>query len=182
MATHLREYLRCSLFALLTHLKKKRKKNDGLWFMGPSAGSQPNPSSPFSCLTKSSSNNPQSSHNMLAASTAINHVSSAHSPVQTPMQQSSRSNEVDTKEFQSSVEKIIQEMMNSSQFSGAGGMVSADYEGDDIKDINRVTRSTQKCVHQWPLPGGQCDGNQEVRYCGWRIWEFEWSKSSFCLY
>ncbi|KAJ6353839.1 hypothetical protein OIU76_002795 [Salix suchowensis] len=80
---------------------------------------------------------------MLAASTAINHVSSAHSPVQTPMQQSSRSNEVDPNEFQSSVEKIIQEMVNSAQFSGAGGMISVDYEGDDIKDMNRVTRSTQ---------------------------------------
>ncbi|KAJ6996320.1 hypothetical protein NC653_013043 [Populus alba x Populus x berolinensis] len=122
---------------------------------------QLNPSSPFSCLTPSSSNNPQSSHNMLAASTAINHVSSAHSPVQTPMEQSSQSNEVDPNEFQSSVEKIIQEMMISSQFSGAGGMVSVDYEGNDIKDINRVTRSTQNVFTSGPCLEGNVMGNKK---------------------
>jgi len=122
---------------------------------------QLNPSSPFSCLTPSSSNNPQSSHNMLAASTAINHVSSAHSPVQTPMEQSSQSNEVDPNEFQRSVEKIIQEMMISSQFSGASGMVSVDYEGNDIKDINRVTRSTQNVFTSGPCLEGNVMGNKK---------------------
>jgi len=122
---------------------------------------QLNPSSPFSCLTPSSSNNPQSSHNMLAASIAINHVSSAHSPVQTPMEQSSQSNEVDPNEFQSSVEKIIQEMMISSQFSGAGGMVSVDYEGNDIKDINRVTRSTQNVFTSGPCLERNVMGNKK---------------------
>ena len=119
----------------------------------PSAGSsttfppaQPNPSSPFSCLTPSSSGNPsQSFHNTLAASTSINHISSANSPVQTPMQQSSQSNEVDPNEFQSSVEKIMQEMMISSQFSGAGGMVRFDYEGNNM-DINRATQSRKNVL------------------------------------
>ncbi|KAJ9170200.1 hypothetical protein P3X46_018326 [Hevea brasiliensis] len=63
----------------------------------PSAGSstalpqaQPNPPSPFSCPTPSSSNNPpQSSHNVLTPSTAANHVVSANSPTQLPVQQSS---------------------------------------------------------------------------------------------
>ncbi|KAJ6733717.1 LIM DOMAIN-BINDING PROTEIN [Salix koriyanagi] len=123
----------------------------------PSAGSsttfppaQPNPSSPFSCLTPSSSGNPsQSFHNTLAASTSINHISSANSPVQTPMQQSSQSNEVDPNEFQSSVEKIMQEMMISSQFSGAGGMVRADYEGNNM-DINRATQSRKNVLTSSP--------------------------------
>ncbi|KAJ6741008.1 TRANSCRIPTIONAL COREPRESSOR SEUSS-LIKE ISOFORM X1 [Salix purpurea] len=110
----------------------------------------PNPSSPFSCLTPSSSGNPsQSFHNTLAASTSINHISSANSPVQTPMQQSSQSNEVDPNEFQSSVEKIMQEMMISSQFSGAGGMVRADYEGNKM-DINRATQSRKNVITSSP--------------------------------
>ncbi|CAK7355008.1 unnamed protein product [Dovyalis caffra] len=140
----------------------------------PSAGSsttlppaQPNPSSPFSCLTPSSSNNPpQSSHNTVAASTAINHVSSANSPVQTPMQQSSQSNEVDPNEFQSSVEKIIQEMMISSQFSGSGSMGSVDYEGNNMKDINKVTQSRQNMLTSGPCLEGNLMGNNKSSTVG----------------
>ncbi|KAI5582701.1 hypothetical protein BDE02_07G102100 [Populus trichocarpa] len=138
----------------------------------PSAGSsttwppaQPNPSSPFSCLTPSSSGNPsQSSHNTLAASTAINHVCSANSPVQTPMQQSSQSNEVDPNEFQSSVEKIMQEMI-SSRFSGTGGMVSVDYEGNNM-DINRVTESRKNVLTNFPYVEGNVMRNKSINVGG----------------
>jgi len=138
----------------------------------PSAGSsttwppaQPNPSSPFSCLTPSSSGNPsQSSHNTLAASTAINHVCSANSPVQTPMQQSSQSNEVDPNEFPSSVEKIMQEII-SSRFSGTGGMVSVDYEGNNM-DINRVTESRKNVLTNVPYLEGNVMRNKSINVGG----------------
>ncbi|XVF61010.1 hypothetical protein PTKIN_Ptkin08bG0093800 [Pterospermum kingtungense] len=99
----------------------------------PSAGSsttmpptQPNPSSPFSSPTPSSSNlPPHSSHNALAPSTA-----------QIRPQQSSQSSEVDPNESQSSVEKIIQEIMISSQFNEAGSMVSAGSVGNNVKNNN----------------------------------------------
>ncbi|KDP42600.1 hypothetical protein JCGZ_24374 [Jatropha curcas] len=125
----------------------------------PSAGSsttlppaQPNPSSPFSSPTPSSSNNlPQSSQNVVTASTASNHLGSANSPAQIPLQQSSQSNEVDPNESQSSVEKIIQEIVTSSQFSGGGSMVSVDSEGNNMKNINGFAQKNQNI-----LPGDNC--------------------------
>ncbi|XVE86537.1 hypothetical protein DITRI_Ditri18aG0041300 [Diplodiscus trichospermus] len=120
----------------------------------PSAGSsttmppsQPNPSSPFSSPTPSSSNlPPQSSHNALASSTTAKNVNSANSVAQIPPQQSSQSSEFDPNESQSSVEKIIQEMMISSQFSEAGGTVGVDSVGNNLKNNNGLPQVSGSCL------------------------------------
>ncbi|XP_022774728.1 transcriptional corepressor SEUSS-like isoform X2 [Durio zibethinus] len=121
----------------------------------PSAGSstslpptQPNPSSPFSSLTPSSSNLPlQSSHNAMASSTTAKNVNSANSSAQIPPQLSSQSSEVDPNESQSSVEKIIQEIMISSQFSEAGSsVVSVGSVGSNLKNNNGFPQVSGSCL------------------------------------
>lgn len=112
----------------------------------PSAGSsttlpptQPNPSSPFSSPTPSSSNlPPHSSHNALAPSTTAKNVNSANSSAHVPPRQSSQSSEVYPFESQSSVEKIIQEIMISSQFSEVGSMASVGSVGNTMKNNNGI--------------------------------------------
>ncbi|XP_021300966.1 transcriptional corepressor SEUSS-like [Herrania umbratica] len=118
----------------------------------PSAGSsttlppaQPNPSSPFSSPTPSSSNLPQSS-NTLAPSITANHVNSANSSAQIPPQQSSQSSEVDPNESQSSVEKIIPEIMIPSQFSEAGNMVSVGSVRNNLKNDNGPPQVSGSCL------------------------------------
>ncbi|PPD94327.1 hypothetical protein GOBAR_DD08655 [Gossypium barbadense] len=94
---------------------------------------QANPS-PFQSPTPSSSNNPpQAPHGALAASS---HMSSANSPAMNmPMQQPALSSEADPNESQSSVQKIIHEIM-SSQLNNTGGMVGAGTLGNDVKSVN----------------------------------------------
>ncbi|XWS33154.1 hypothetical protein CRYUN_Cryun22dG0054400 [Craigia yunnanensis] len=108
---------------------------------------QPNPSSPFSSPTSSSSNlPPQSSHNALAPSTTAKNVNSANSSAQIPTQQSSQSSEVHLNESQSSVEKIIQEIMISSQFSEAGSMVSGGSVGNNLKRNKGLLQVSGSCL------------------------------------
>lgn len=83
--------------------------------------------SPFQSPTPSSSNNPP--HGSLAATS---HMSSANSPANMPMQQPALSGEADPSESQSSVQKIIHEIM-SGQLNGTGGIGTL---GNEVKGLN----------------------------------------------
>ncbi|KAJ1407557.1 LIM-domain binding protein/SEUSS [Sesbania bispinosa] len=54
------------------------------------------------------------------------------------VQQTSISGEADPSDAQSSVQKIIHEMMMSSQLNGTGGMVGAGSIGNDMKNVNGI--------------------------------------------
>lgn len=103
---------------------------------------QANPS-PFQSPTPSSSNNPpQAPHGALAATS---HVSSANSPVNMPMQQPALSGEADPSDSQSSVQKIIHEML-SGQLNGTGGMVGVGALGNDVKSVNGMMPTSNNTV------------------------------------
>ncbi|KAA3457158.1 transcriptional corepressor SEUSS-like [Gossypium australe] len=93
--------------------------------------SQANPS-PFQSPTPSSNNPTQVPHGALAATS---HMNSANSPVNMPVQQTALSGEADPSESQSSVQKIIHEIM-SGQLNGTGGMVGVGTLGNDVKSLN----------------------------------------------
>ncbi|XP_061348136.1 transcriptional corepressor SEUSS-like [Gastrolobium bilobum] len=98
---------------------------------------QPN-SSPFQSPTPSSCNNPpQTSHPALMST---NHISTANSPanISLQQQQASLSGEADPSDAQSSVQKIIHEMMISSQINGTGGMVGVGSLGNEVKNVNGI--------------------------------------------
>ncbi|KAK6922822.1 LIM-domain binding protein/SEUSS [Dillenia turbinata] len=131
----------------------------------PSAGSsttlpsaQPNPSSPFSSPTPSSSNNaPQPSHNAITTTGTATQINSANSPAL--LQQSPQSNEGDPNESQSSVDKIIQEIMNSSQFD-ASDIVGVGSVGSSGKNMNNVAQiSNNSFGNGNPLAGNTMSNN-----------------------
>ncbi|KAL9264412.1 Transcriptional corepressor SEUSS-like protein [Drosera capensis] len=92
---------------------------------------QLNPSQ-FHSPTPSSSNNlqQQTSHGAMATT---NHISAANSPANLSTQQPALSGDGDTNDSQSSVQKIIQEMMMSGQHNSAGSMM-----GNDVKAGNGI--------------------------------------------
>ncbi|XP_049411505.1 transcriptional corepressor SEUSS isoform X32 [Solanum stenotomum] len=109
--------------------------------------SQPN-SSQFQSPTPSSSNNtPQASHSGLSS---VQHMNSANSP-KISMQQPAHSNDVDAHDSQSSVQKIIHEMMMSSQLGG-GGMVGNGTIGNDIKNGHGMLATSNNSL----LNGSNC--------------------------
>uniref|UniRef100_A0A6N2MJ56 Transcriptional corepressor SEUSS n=1 Tax=Salix viminalis TaxID=40686 RepID=A0A6N2MJ56_SALVM len=124
----------------------------------PQAQSNP---SPFQSPTPSSSNNPpQVSH---SASTAVNHISSTNSPANIPLQQPTLSGEADHVDSQSSVQKIIHEMMLANQLNGAGGMVGVGSLGNDVKNVNGILPTGNNMV----LNGGNgLVGNGAVNSSG----------------
>ncbi|KAK4340927.1 hypothetical protein RND71_039428 [Anisodus tanguticus] len=93
--------------------------------------SQPNSSAFQSPTPCSSSNPPQTSHGGLSSGS---HVNSANSP-NISMHQPTLSGDVDANDSQSSVQKIIHEMMMSSQLGG-GGLVGGGTMGNDMKSVN----------------------------------------------
>uniref|UniRef100_A0A803NHD4 Transcriptional corepressor SEUSS n=1 Tax=Cannabis sativa TaxID=3483 RepID=A0A803NHD4_CANSA len=98
---------------------------------------QPNPS-PFQSPTPSSSNNPpqQTSHGALSAG---NHMNTANSPGNISMQQPALSGEADPSDSQSSVQKILHEMlMNNHLNNSPGGMASVGSMGHDVKNVNGI--------------------------------------------
>ncbi|KAL2467869.1 Transcriptional corepressor SEUSS [Forsythia ovata] len=109
----------------------------------PSPGSsntmpQPQSSPPFQSPTLSSSNNPQqTSHGSLSGGA---HMNSSNSP-NISMQQPALSGDADANDSQSSVQKIIQEMMMSSQLGG-GSMVNIGTMVNDVKNINGLSSSS----------------------------------------
>ncbi|KAL1309792.1 hypothetical protein HN51_052506 [Arachis hypogaea] len=99
---------------------------------------QPN-SSPFQSPTPSSSNiPPQTSHPTTL--TSANHIGATNSSGNMSLQhqQSPLSGEADPSDAQSSVQKIIHEMMMSSQMNGTGGMVGVGSLGNDVKNVNGI--------------------------------------------
>ncbi|GAB2223906.1 hypothetical protein Droror1_Dr00004651 [Drosera rotundifolia] len=97
---------------------------------------QPNPS-PFHSPTRSSSNNlqQQASHGPIMTT---NHISAANSPANLPLQQPAFSGDGDTSDSQSSVQKIIQEMLMSSQINNTGSMMGVRPLGNDMKNVNGI--------------------------------------------
>ncbi|XP_050106530.1 transcriptional corepressor SEUSS-like [Malus sylvestris] len=91
---------------------------------------QPNPS-PFQSPTPSSNNPSQTSH-------GANHMSTANSPANISVQQPTLSGEADPSDSQSSVQKLIHEMMMSNQLNGPGSMVGAGSLGNDVKNVNGI--------------------------------------------
>ncbi|KAL2894107.1 Transcriptional corepressor SEUSS [Bienertia sinuspersici] len=92
--------------------------------------------SPFQSPTPSSSNNaPQTSHGTMATTT--NHMNSANSPVMSNIHQPALSGDGDTNDTQSSVQKLIQEMMMNSQLNG-GGMMDMGSLGGEAKNIGGI--------------------------------------------
>ncbi|KAL2519923.1 transcriptional corepressor SEUSS [Forsythia ovata] len=120
----------------------------------PSPGSssaipQPQPSPPFQSPTPSSSNNPQqTSHGA--------HMNSANSP-NISMQQPTLSADADANDSQSSVQKIIHDMMMSSQFNG-GGMTGIRTMGSDVKNINGMLSTSNHAG----MRNGVANGNQGI--------------------
>lgn len=108
---------------------------------------QPNPS-PFQSPTPSSSNNPpQTSHSAL---TTANHTSTSNSSMS--LQQPVLSGEADPTDSQSSVQKILHDMMMSNQLNGTGGMVGVGSLGNDVKNVNGILPTSNNTG----LNGGNC--------------------------
>lgn len=108
---------------------------------------QPNPS-PFQSPTPSSSNNPpQTSHSAL---TTANHMSTSNSSMS--LQQPVLSGEADPTDSQSSVQKILHDMMMSNQLNGTGGMVGVGSLGNDVKNVNGILPTSNNTG----LNGGNC--------------------------
>ncbi|KAL6962312.1 hypothetical protein U1Q18_037270 [Sarracenia purpurea var. burkii] len=92
--------------------------------------------------TPSSSNNALQSSHGGGLTAAAAHMSSASSP-NISMQQPALSGDADQNDSQSSVQKIIHEMMMSSQLNGGGGMVGVGtLGGKDVKNINGILSGT----------------------------------------
>ncbi|XP_050892687.1 transcriptional corepressor SEUSS isoform X2 [Lathyrus oleraceus] len=74
--------------------------------------------------------------------TSANHMGTANSPANISLQQQNQtsiSGEGDpSNDAQNSVQKIIHEMMMSSQMNGTGGMVGANSLGNDMKNVNGI--------------------------------------------
>lgn len=97
---------------------------------GPSSTiAQAQANSSFQSPTLSSPNNPPQS-------TTTNHMSAANSPANVSLQQPTHSAEADQNDSQSSVQKIIQEYMMSSQLNGMNTMPGVSSLGDDVKTVN----------------------------------------------
>ncbi|GER34024.1 SEUSS family protein [Striga asiatica] len=104
------------------------------------------PQSPFQSPTPSTSNNNNNNSNHNPQPTSHNsvpgphHASTVNSPnITTGQQNNTLSNDADTNDPQSSVQKIIQDMMMSSQANG--GMVGLGSMGGDMKNVNGVLSS-----------------------------------------
>ncbi|XP_009767965.1 transcriptional corepressor SEUSS [Nicotiana tabacum] len=109
--------------------------------------SQPNPSTFQSPTPCSSSNPPQTSHGGLSSGP---HVNSANSP-NISVHQPTLSGDIDANDSQSSVQKIIHDMMMSSQLGG-GGLVGGGTMVNDIKSVNGMIATANNSI----LNGSSC--------------------------
>ncbi|XP_059280173.1 transcriptional corepressor SEUSS-like [Lycium ferocissimum] len=109
--------------------------------------SQPNSSTFQSPTPCSSSNPPQTSHGGLSSGS---HMNSANSP-NISMHQPALSGDVDANDSQSSVQKIIHEMMMSSQLGG-GGLGGGGTMGNDMKSVNGMMATANNSI----LNGSSC--------------------------
>ncbi|KAK1404026.1 Transcriptional corepressor SEUSS [Heracleum sosnowskyi] len=98
--------------------------------------------SPFQSPTPSATNNPpQTSQNGLTASAHMNTVTSPNNS----MQQPAVSGDPDPNDSQSSVQKIIHDMMMSSQLGGTG-MAGGGSLGNEMKNANRLVQSSSNGI------------------------------------
>ncbi|CAI9787061.1 unnamed protein product [Fraxinus pennsylvanica] len=110
---------------------------------------QPLPSPPFQSPTPSSSNNPpQPSHGA--------QMNLTNSP-NNPMQQPTLSGDADANDSQSSVQKIIHDMMISNQFS-RGGMTGIRTVASDVKNINGMLSTSDNAG----IRSGVANGNPGI--------------------
>lgn len=121
----------------------------------PSPGSsnamlQPQPSvSPFQSPTPSSSNNPQQSHVGMSGRA---HMNSNSSNISMQLQQGL---DPDANDSQSSVQKILHEMMMSSSQIGGGGMMGMGTMVNDARNVNGMLSSSYNGL----LRNGVANGN-----------------------
>ena len=139
-------------------MAKPSNSNGGSSVQIPSPGSsstipptQPNPST-FQPPTPSSSNNP--SHPTHTASKSSNQMSTANSPANISMQQSALSGDADPSDTQSSVQKILQEMMMNNQMNGSSSLVGMGSVVNDMKNVNGILPTGNTGVNN----GGNCIG------------------------
>ncbi|KAF7829766.1 transcriptional corepressor SEUSS-like [Senna tora] len=130
-----------STIAGLLHQNSMNSRQQSSMISSPGSSStapqvQQNPS-PFQSPTPSSNNPSQTSHSALAAA---NHTSTTNAPanVSLPQQQSSLSCDADTSDAQSSVQKILHDMMMSSQINGTVGMGGSGSLANDVKNVNGI--------------------------------------------
>lgn len=111
---------------------------------------QPNPST-FQPPTPSSSNNlSQSSHTTKNA----NQMSAANSPANISMQQPALSGDADPSDTQSSVQKILQEMMMNNQMNGPTSLVGVGSVVNDMKNVNGVLPTNNAVLNNGNCLGG----------------------------
>ncbi|XP_022849898.1 transcriptional corepressor SEUSS-like [Olea europaea var. sylvestris] len=126
----------------------------------PSPGSSntmPQPSPHFQPPMPSTSNNPpQSSHGA--------QMNSANSP-NNPMQLPTLTADADANDSQSSVQKILHDMMMSNQFSG-GGMTGIRTMGSDVKNINGMLSSDNAVIRSGVANGNPVIGGGDFRNTG----------------
>ncbi|CAA2979504.1 Hypothetical predicted protein [Olea europaea subsp. europaea] len=126
----------------------------------PSPGSSntmPQPSPHFQPPMPSTSNNPpQSSHGA--------QMNSANSP-NNPMQLPTLTADADANDSQSSVQKILHDMMMSNQFSG-GGMTGIRTMGSDVKNINGMLSSDSAVIRSGVANNNPVIGGGDFRNTG----------------
>lgn len=112
---------------------------------------QPNPST-FQPPTPSSSNNlSQPSH---AAAKNANQMSAANSPANISMQQPALSGDADPSDTQSSVQKILQEMMMNNHMNGPNSLVVVGSVVNDMKNVNGVLPTSSTGLNNGNCMGG----------------------------
>uniref|UniRef100_A0A803LHN0 Uncharacterized protein n=2 Tax=Chenopodium quinoa TaxID=63459 RepID=A0A803LHN0_CHEQI len=120
---------------------------------------QPNPS-PFQSPTPSTSNNPpQTSHGSLAATT--NHMNSVNSPAMSNIHQPALSGDGDTNDSQSTVQKMLQEMMMNSQHNG-GGMMGIGSLGSDAKNVSGILPMSSNSALNGLVGNGPTNSNSSM--------------------
>ncbi|XP_022955927.1 transcriptional corepressor SEUSS-like isoform X2 [Cucurbita moschata] len=139
-------------------MAKPSNSNGGSSVQIPSPGSsstipptQPNPST-FQPPTPSSSNNPSQPPHTAAKSS--NQMSTANSPANISMQQSALSGDADPSDTQSSVQKILQEMMMNNQMNGSSSLVGMGSVVNDMKNVNGILPTGNTGLNN----GGNCIG------------------------
>ncbi|XP_073315958.1 transcriptional corepressor SEUSS-like isoform X1 [Primulina huaijiensis] len=125
------------------------------------------PSSSFQSHTPSSSNNARSTpHGSLLGAPVSSSVSSPN----VSMQQPALSGDTDANDSQSSVQKIIHDMLMSSQLSG-GGMMGMGTMGGNVKNVNGMLPSNNTSINgnHILLGNGLANGNPNIGSSGFGI-------------
>lgn len=98
-----------------------------------------------------------------------NNTSSSSSPANMSMQQPALSGEADASESQSSVQKIIHDMMLSNQLNGRVGIDGAGSLGNDVKNINGILPTGSNLgfnASNYMVGSGTVNGNSAIGVSG----------------